>query len=60
LPHLADTPRRSNSRPSDVKRRLVERGVDPVDGTPLQFADHIRAKIQKWAKVVRDANIQAE
>ncbi len=44
----------------DVKKRFVDLGVDPVGGTPSQFADHIRAEIQKWAKVVKDANIQPE
>jgi tripartite-type tricarboxylate transporter receptor subunit TctC len=44
----------------DVKRRFVDQGVDPVGGAPSQFADHIRAEIQKWAKVVKDANIQPE
>ena len=44
----------------DVKRRFVEQGVEPVGGTPSQFADHIRAEIQKWGKVVKDANIQPE
>jgi tripartite-type tricarboxylate transporter receptor subunit TctC len=44
----------------DVKRRFVDQGVDPVGGPPSRFADHIRAEIQKWAKVVKDANIQPE
>ena len=44
----------------DVKRRFEDQGVEPAGGTPSQFADHIRAEIQKWAKVVRDANIQPE
>lgn len=44
----------------DVKKRFVDQGVDPVGGTPSQFAYHIRAEIQKWAKVVKDANIQPE
>jgi tripartite-type tricarboxylate transporter receptor subunit TctC len=44
----------------DVKKRFVDQGVDPVGGTPAQFADHIRAEIGKWAKVVKDANIQPE
>ncbi|ANW05640.1 MFS transporter [Bradyrhizobium icense] len=44
----------------DVKRRFVDQGVDPVGGTPSQFADHIRAEIEKWAKVAKDANIQPE
>jgi tripartite-type tricarboxylate transporter receptor subunit TctC len=44
----------------DVKRRFVDQGVEPLGGTPSQFADHIRAEIQKWAKVAKDANIQPE
>jgi tripartite-type tricarboxylate transporter receptor subunit TctC len=44
----------------DVKRRFVDQGVEPVGGAPSQFADHIRSEIQKWAKVVKDASIQAE
>ena len=44
----------------DVKRRFQDQGVEPVGGTPSQFADHIRSEIQKWAKVVKDANIQPE
>ena len=44
----------------DVKRRFEDQGVEPVGGTPSQFADHIRAEIAKWAKVVKDANIQPE
>ena len=47
-------------RMEDVKRRFVDQGVEQVGGTPSQFADHIRAEIQKWAKVVKDANIQPE
>jgi tripartite-type tricarboxylate transporter receptor subunit TctC len=45
---------------ADVRRRFEDQGVEPVGGTPPQFADHIRAEIQKWAKVVKDANIQPE
>ena len=44
----------------DVKRRFVDQGVEPVGGPPSQLADHIRAEIHKWAKVVKDANIQPE
>jgi tripartite-type tricarboxylate transporter receptor subunit TctC len=44
----------------DVRRRFEDQGVEPVGGTPSQFADHIRAEIRKWAKVVKDANIQPE
>lgn len=44
----------------DVKKRFADQGVEPVGGTPRQFADHIKSEIAKWAKVVKDANIQPE
>ena len=44
----------------DVKRRFADQGVEPVGGTPMQFADHIKAEILKWAKVVKDAGIKLE
>jgi tripartite-type tricarboxylate transporter receptor subunit TctC len=44
----------------DVRRRFEDQGVEPVGGPPSQFADHIRDEIQKWGKVVKDANIQPE
>jgi len=44
----------------DVKRRFAEQGVEPMGGTPTQFADHIKAEIVKWAKVVKDADIKPE
>ena len=44
----------------DVRRRFEDQGVEPVGGPPSHFSDHVRAEIQKWAKVVKDANIQPE
>jgi tripartite-type tricarboxylate transporter receptor subunit TctC len=44
----------------DVKRRFAEQGVEPAGGPPARFAEHLRSEIQKWAKVVKDANIQPE
>ncbi len=44
----------------DVKRRFQDQGVEPVGGDPSKFAGHIGAEIQKWAKVVKDANIKPE
>jgi tripartite-type tricarboxylate transporter receptor subunit TctC len=44
----------------DVKRRFADQGVEPVGGTPAQFADHIKGEIAKWAKVVKDAGIKPE
>jgi tripartite-type tricarboxylate transporter receptor subunit TctC len=44
----------------DVRRRFLDQGVEPVGGSPAQFSDHIKAEIAKWAKLVKDANIQPE
>jgi tripartite-type tricarboxylate transporter receptor subunit TctC len=44
----------------DVRQRFADQGVEPVGGTPAQFSDHIRAEVQKWAKVVKDAGITPE
>lgn len=44
----------------DVNARLSELGAEPVGGTPQQFAAHIRSEIAKWAKVIKDANVELQ
>ena len=44
----------------DVRRRFIDQGVEPVGGTPAQFANQIKTEIQKWARVVKDAGIKPE
>lgn len=44
----------------DVKRRFLDQGVEPVGGAPVLFADHIKAQIEKWAEVVKNAGIKTE
>ena len=41
----------------DFQERLAALGFDPVANTPAQFAAWIRTEVDKWAKVIRDANI---
>jgi tripartite-type tricarboxylate transporter receptor subunit TctC len=41
----------------DVRRRFADMGVEPVGGTPEDFAAHIRAESEKWGKLIRSANI---
>jgi len=41
----------------EVRRRFAEMGVEPVGGTPEDFAAHIRAESEKWGKLIRSANI---
>ena len=44
----------------DVRERFLAQGVEPLGSTPEQFAEHIRAQMAKWGKVVKDAGVQAE
>jgi tripartite-type tricarboxylate transporter receptor subunit TctC len=44
-------------RSDDVKQRFASMGVEPVGGPPEAFARHVRAESEKWARVVKTANI---
>ena len=44
----------------EVRDRLLALASPPVGGTPEQFASHIAREIDKWARVIRAANIKAE
>ena len=41
----------------DFQERLTALGFEAVANTPQQFAAWIRSEVDKWAKVIRDANI---
>jgi len=43
---------------ADMKERLATLGFEPVAGTPEAFAQHIRTEAEKWAKVIKDADIR--
>ncbi len=44
----------------DVRARLTDLGAEPVGGTPEQFAAHIKSEIAKWAKVIKEANVELQ
>ena len=44
----------------DVRKKLEDAGLDVGGGSSQQFADFIATEMTKWAKVARDAGIQAE
>jgi tripartite-type tricarboxylate transporter receptor subunit TctC len=44
----------------DVIERLAGQGAEPAGGTPEAFAAFIRSEIDKWAKLVKAANMKAE
>ena len=44
----------------DVNERIVALGAQPVGGTPKEYAEFIKAEIQKWQKVIRSAGVKIE
>jgi len=43
-----------------VAERFQLDGAEPVGSAPKEFAAFLRAEMQKWSKVVKDAGIKAE
>ncbi|MSP44860.1 MAG: tripartite tricarboxylate transporter substrate binding protein [Xanthobacteraceae bacterium] len=41
----------------DTRGKLATMGFDPVGSTPAEFAAWIRTEIERWGKIIRDANI---
>jgi tripartite-type tricarboxylate transporter receptor subunit TctC len=50
---------RSVAQP-EVRERLAALGFKPVASTPDEFSARIKLEIEKWGKVVRDANLRIE
>ena len=44
----------------EVRERFAAQGLDAAPSTPEQFGAHIRAEIEKWARIAKSANIKAE
>lgn len=45
---------------SDVRRRFIDLGADPIGSTPDELAAYIRSELAKWGKVIRSAGIKPE
>jgi tripartite-type tricarboxylate transporter receptor subunit TctC len=45
---------------AEMKEKLAADGAEPVGGASADFAALIRSELDKWARVARAANIQAE
>jgi tripartite-type tricarboxylate transporter receptor subunit TctC len=44
----------------DVRERFLALGVEPLGSTSDEFAHYIRAQMDKWAKVVKDAGVKPD
>jgi tripartite-type tricarboxylate transporter receptor subunit TctC len=44
----------------DVKERFAQLGLEIIANTPDEFTAQIKREIEKWGKVIREANIKAE
>lgn len=44
----------------EVHQRLLDGGLDPISGTPEDFAAFIRSEIDKWAKVAKDVGARVD
>jgi tripartite-type tricarboxylate transporter receptor subunit TctC len=44
----------------DMIKRLAGEGSEAVGGTPREFAEHLRAEHEQWAKVIKQAGIKPQ
>lgn len=44
----------------DVIRQLEDLGLEPVGGTPAQYAQTIKTDLAKWSGIVKEANVKAD
>ena len=56
---LHEESRRALSSP-EIKDKLVKAGNEPVGTSPAEFAAFVRAEYDKWAKVIRQANLKID
>lgn len=45
---------------ADMKGWLVREGAEPVGNTPAEFVKHMASETEKWAKVIKAANIKSQ
>ena len=44
----------------DLRKRMVELGIQPQSGTPEQLGAFVASEAQKWGDLVKQAKIVAE
>ena len=44
----------------EIRRKLLDIGVDPIPSSPQDFAAYMKSETEKWRKVVKDNNITVQ
>ncbi len=44
----------------DVRRPLIDQGIEPAGGTPEQLATHMRAELSRWKRIVAESGARVE
>ena len=42
----------------DMQAKMIPLGFEPVGGTSAEFADYIKTDVEKWKKVIAEAQIK--
>jgi tripartite-type tricarboxylate transporter receptor subunit TctC len=45
---------------AEVRKRILADGGEPVGSTPQQAADYLKAEIERWGRVIRDARVKPD
>jgi tripartite-type tricarboxylate transporter receptor subunit TctC len=56
---LHEESRRALSSP-DIKEKLIKAGNEPVGTPPAEFLAFVRTEVDKWAKVIKQANLRID
>lgn len=44
----------------EIKKHLAASGLDPVTNTPAEFSSFLRTDMEKWSRVIKEANISMQ
>ena len=44
----------------EVRERFAQMSIDPVGSSPAEFSKFLRDEVDKWAKVIREANVKID
>jgi tripartite-type tricarboxylate transporter receptor subunit TctC len=47
-------------RQRDIRERLAQLSAEPIGGTPQATAAYMREEIERWAKVIKAANVKLD